>query len=263
MGTRNNKVEVLTAVCGEFAATRILYPSLFSRHTVVPKYPFSPFLLTFHSSLFFILLLYFYTTALHYISTTMLLSNILTYACACYWIWGIIGCQRRMIHDVNGFGISSSTTTTTRRRNPSSSTRCPPPDTPTNPFGTRLCAQTEEGENDAETEATKHNSKNSNSNWLERWAMEGAQKIAALDIQERTQRTLLAEMAEDKIYELNIDLEKLIDEDTGEISDIDKAKDIALQTRSLQEQYRLLVTGEPSSMLQAMASLKADGGGGE
>jgi hypothetical protein len=95
----------------------------------------------------------------------------------------------------------------------------------------------------------------SRKNWLEDWALEGAQKIAQLDIQERTQRALLAEMAEDKIYELNEALERLMDEDTGEILDLDQARDIVQQTRSLQEQYRTLVTGGPSSMLQAMASL--------
>jgi hypothetical protein len=96
-------------------------------------------------------------------------------------------------------------------------------------------------------------------NWLEEWALEGAKKIAQLDIQERTQRVMLAEMAEDKIYELNIALEELIDEETGEILDLVQAKDIAQQTRSLQIQYRALVTGGPSSMLQAIASLKGDG----
>jgi hypothetical protein len=92
-------------------------------------------------------------------------------------------------------------------------------------------------------------------NWLEDWALEGAVKIAQLNIHERTQRALLAEMAEDKIYELNEALERLIDEETGKILDLDQARDIAQQTRSLQEQYRALVTGGPSSMLQAMASL--------
>jgi hypothetical protein len=99
-------------------------------------------------------------------------------------------------------------------------------------------------------------STNNNNNWLEEWALEGAQKVAQLNIEERTQRALLAEMAEDKIYELSIELEKLIDEDTGEILDLVQAKEIARQTRSLQIQYRELVTGGPSSMLQAIESLK-------
>ena len=43
---------------------------------------------------------------------------------------------------------------------------------------------------------------------------------------------LAAEMAEDKIYELNDMLDKLVDDETGEISDIDQAQDLeALQLR--------------------------------
>jgi hypothetical protein len=97
-------------------------------------------------------------------------------------------------------------------------------------------------------------------NWLEEWAMEGAKKIAQMDIHERTQRALLAEMTEDKIYELNIALEELVDEDSGEIPPqaMPAAKEIAQQTRSLQLQYRDLVTGGPSTILQAMASLKSN-----
>ena len=41
-------------------------------------------------------------------------------------------------------------------------------------------------------------------NWLEMWALEGAKKIATLDINERTQRAMLAEICEDEIYQLTI-----------------------------------------------------------
>mmetsp|Transcript_3011 Transcript_3011/g.6775 ORF Transcript_3011/g.6775 Transcript_3011/m.6775 type:complete len:117 (-) Transcript_3011:169-519(-) len=40
--------------------------------------------------------------------------------------------------------------------------------------------------------------------WLETWALEGAEKIASLDINERTQRAMLAEICEDEIYQLTI-----------------------------------------------------------
>ena len=92
--------------------------------------------------------------------------------------------------------------------------------------------------------------------WLEEWALEGAEKIAQLDLHERTQRAMLAEMVEDKIYENSVALENLVDENTGEITDLEAAKEIAMQTRSLQRQYKALVTGEESTMLKAMASLK-------
>lgn len=93
-------------------------------------------------------------------------------------------------------------------------------------------------------------------NWLEEWALKGAAKIAKLDIHERTQRAMLAEMVEDKIYQNTISLEKLVDDATGEITDIAAAKELATQTQSLQGQYKALVTGEQSTMLKAMASLK-------
>lgn len=101
-------------------------------------------------------------------------------------------------------------------------------------------------------------SNDSDSKWLEKWALEGAKTIAQLDIHERTQRSMLAEKVEDRIYELTVALEKLVDESTGQIHDKDlpKAKEIAEETRNLQVEYRDLVTGAPSTMLKAVASLK-------
>ena len=88
--------------------------------------------------------------------------------------------------------------------------------------------------------------------------MEGARTIAHLDIQERTQRTLLAEKVEDRIFELTVALENLVNKVTGEIhvNDMPKARRIAEETKSLQVEYRDLVTGAPSTMLQALGSLK-------
>jgi hypothetical protein len=107
-----------------------------------------------------------------------------------------------------------------------------------------------------EEKSSSDEQKQEKGNWLEEWALEGASKIAKLDLHERTQRAMLAEMVEDKIYENSITLEKLLDEDTGEITDREAAKEIAMQTRSLQGQYKALVTGEDSTILKAMASLK-------
>ena len=92
--------------------------------------------------------------------------------------------------------------------------------------------------------------------WLEEWALEGAAKIAKMDLHERTQRAMLAEMVEDRIYDNTVALEKLVDEETGEITDVEEAKEIARQTRSLQSQYKALVTGADSPMLKAISSLK-------
>ncbi|KAG7344157.1 hypothetical protein IV203_022165 [Nitzschia inconspicua] len=190
----------------------------------------------------------------------MMICNFLTYFCICYGIWGVCNhCVTAWISTVSVRSCSGTHTTSVSTTN--QSTRS------ITSYSTKLSSErssSDDKENEANVSKDPSNNKTTPqpTNWVEEWAMEGAKKIAALNVQERTQRTLLAEMAEDKIYELNIALEKLIDEDTGEILDLDQAKDIAFQTRSLQEQYRLLVTGEPSSMLQAMASLK-EGGGNE
>ena len=100
--------------------------------------------------------------------------------------------------------------------------------------------------------------KDSGFNWLEEWALEGARKIKTLGIQERTQRVMLAQMTEDRIYEIGNILESLIDEDTQEISaeNIPKAKELAQQTRVLQKEYKDLVTGEPSTLIDTISNLK-------
>jgi hypothetical protein len=94
-------------------------------------------------------------------------------------------------------------------------------------------------------------------NWLEEWALEGAKKIGMLGIQERTQRAMLAQMTEDRIYEITNILESLVDEDTQEISEenIPKAKELAQQTRVLQKEYKDLVTGEPSTLIDTISNL--------
>lgn len=96
----------------------------------------------------------------------------------------------------------------------------------------------------------------SKDNWLESWALDGAKKIATLDINERAQRALLAEMCEDEIYQLTIELEQLVDETSGEISDMDRAREIAGQSRSLQKQYKDLVSGDPSTVLSTLTKLR-------
>ena len=100
--------------------------------------------------------------------------------------------------------------------------------------------------------------KDSGFNWLEEWALEGARKIKTLGIQERTQRVMLAQMTEDRIYEIGNILESFIDEDTQEIpaENVPKAKELAQQTRVLQKEYKDLVTGEPSTLIDTISNLK-------
>ena len=95
-------------------------------------------------------------------------------------------------------------------------------------------------------------------NWLEEWAMQGKDAVALMKVQERTQRVMLAQMTEDRIYEITKLLDTMVDEATGEISesDLPKAKELAVQTRNLQKEYKDLVTGEPSTLLDTFQNLK-------
>jgi len=119
-------------------------------------------------------------------------------------------------------------------------------------------------EDDADDNDGKVNSNNDKNdddgvfNWLEEWALEGAEKVGLFGIQERTQRVMLAQMTEDRIYEISNILESLIDENTQEISndDIPKAKELAQQTIFLQKEYKDLVTGSPSTLLDTISNFK-------
>jgi hypothetical protein len=200
------------------------------------------------------------------ITMMMLLCNFLTHLYACYcWIWVIGGSYAWMMPTTTTTRTTtlSSKTTTTTTSISTTSTYCITPSSSWSLATSRLYAKGESSSSEGQQQQQQQQQQRQ-LNWLEQWAQEGAQKIANLDIEERTQRTLFAEMAEDKIYELNLQLEELMDDETGQLKEEEDnndsikelAEDIALQTRSLQEQYRLLVTGEPSSMLQAMSSLK-------
>ena len=69
---------------------------------------------------------------------------------------------------------------------------------------------------------------------------------------------MLAQMTEDRIYEITKLLDALVDEATGQIAEanIPKAKELAMQTRNLQKEYKDLVTGAPSTMLETLTNLK-------
>lgn len=94
-------------------------------------------------------------------------------------------------------------------------------------------------------------------NWVEEWAMEGKEAAALMKTQERTQRVMLAQMTEDRIFEITKVLDTLVDETTGDIAEADmpKAKELAMQTRNLQKEYKDLVTGAPSTLLETLVNL--------
>ena len=120
---------------------------------------------------------------------------------------------------------------------------------------TALFSNQEEGEGASEEQSEGQ------FNWVEEWAMQGKDAVALMKTSERTQRAMLAQMTEDRIYEITKVLDTLVDQTTGEIAeaDIPKAKELAMQTRNLQKEYKDLVTGAPSTMLETLASLNVSG----
>lgn len=101
-------------------------------------------------------------------------------------------------------------------------------------------------------------SENGQFNWVEEWAMQGKEAVALMKVQERTQRVMLAQKTEDRIFDITKILDAMVDEVTGEISEanLPRAKELALETRNLQKEYKDLVTGEPSTLLETFKNLK-------
>ena len=89
---------------------------------------------------------------------------------------------------------------------------------------------------------------------LEKMALQGADRIKAMDIPERAKRAMLAEALEDQIFDLTEQLEGFVDEN-GMITDREKAVEIAKSTKSLQIQYNDLVSGKPSAILDALNAM--------
>lgn len=89
---------------------------------------------------------------------------------------------------------------------------------------------------------------------LEKMALQGADRIKAMDIPERAKRAMLAEALEDQIFDLTEQLEGFVDEN-GMITDREKAVEIAKSTKSLQIQYNELVSGKPSAILDALNAM--------
>lgn len=90
---------------------------------------------------------------------------------------------------------------------------------------------------------------------LESYSKEGADLISQLSTIERTKRALLAEKVEDQIFANAEQLHTLAQqqqESDAKDATFQKTVEIVSQTRVLQAQYRELVSGESSSVLNAM-----------
>ena len=88
---------------------------------------------------------------------------------------------------------------------------------------------------------------------MEMSSLAGAQAIAKLDLEERTKRAMLAEVIEDRIFELVDELELFVAQNNGLLDASDdirmRAMEMAKETKSLQLQYDDLVNGRPSIIL--------------
>jgi len=103
-------------------------------------------------------------------------------------------------------------------------------------------------------ENTRGKLSQSQEKFLESSAQSGASVVRKMSIQERTQRSMLAEVAEDRMISLSDELELLLGEDGLPKKDEyrDEVVALAQQIKASQEQYRALVNGETSPLLDAL-----------
>jgi hypothetical protein len=90
--------------------------------------------------------------------------------------------------------------------------------------------------------------------FLEQAALDGADKIALLSLEERTRRAWLAEVTEDRMILLMDELELLLGPDGMPINEEDREEVVVLarEVKALRERYKLLVSGEPCALLDTL-----------
>ena len=95
--------------------------------------------------------------------------------------------------------------------------------------------------------------------FFEETALEGADAVKAMSIEERTRRAMLAEQVEDRVCTLYDDLEVILGED-GTLpeseEDREEITNIAKQIKVLQNDYKQLVSGEKSQYLDGFDESK-------
>jgi hypothetical protein len=88
--------------------------------------------------------------------------------------------------------------------------------------------------------------------FFEETALEGADAVKAMSIEERTRRAMLAEQVEDRVCTLYDDLEDILGQD-GTLPESEEEREeitnIAKQIKVLQNDYKQLVSGEKSPLL--------------
>ena len=95
--------------------------------------------------------------------------------------------------------------------------------------------------------------------FFEETALEGADAVKAMSIEERTRRAMLAEQVEDRVCTLYDDLEVILGED-GTLPESEEEREeitnIAKQIKVLQNDYKQLVSGEKSQYLDGFDESK-------
>ena len=95
--------------------------------------------------------------------------------------------------------------------------------------------------------------------FFEETALEGADAVKAMSIEERTRRAMLAEQVEDRVCTLYDDLEVILGQD-GTLPESEEEREeitnIAKQIKVLQNDYKQLVSGEKSQYLDGFDDKK-------
>jgi hypothetical protein len=155
------------------------------------------------------------------------------YAIAVTTNWNIKTCQSFSLSTTNSF-IAPHDTLQTR-----------------NTFGKMYCTPSSDPLDDETTEGKPSQSQEA---FLEASAQDGASTVRRMSVEERTKRAMLAEAAEDRMVQLSDDLDELLGEDglPKKVEYRDEVITVAKQIQASQDQYRALVNGESSPLLDAL-----------
>ncbi len=102
--------------------------------------------------------------------------------------------------------------------------------------------------------SSKDDKASSHNEFFEDTANRGAKEVAAMSIEERTKRAMLAEAVEDRITVLCDDLELLLGENgmPSSAENRDEVQVLAKEIKSLCSEYKALVKGGSSPMLKSI-----------
>mmetsp|Transcript_14750 Transcript_14750/g.22352 ORF Transcript_14750/g.22352 Transcript_14750/m.22352 type:complete len:187 (+) Transcript_14750:191-751(+) len=114
-----------------------------------------------------------------------------------------------------------------------------------------LCQLSSSSPEDTNSNGNNNRRRVNNEQFLEESSRSGYHKVKSMSIEERTQRAMLAEAAEDRVVMLSDELELLLGEDGMPLTveDREEVTILAKQIKASREQYSRLVNGEDCSSL--------------